>query len=229
MERGLSELSIFIDESGNLDQACRYYLVTLVFHEQNDEYSEPLERFKWEIAEARLPEHPFHLGPLLRANRPFDSMDIATRKRILSRFSALTTRLPFRYLTFWTRTSEVDHDEKWLADRMVKELYSAMITHLDYFQRFSHVKVYYDNGQGFVTRAVHSALETALSRNAIIHKDASPKDYVFAQVADYVCGLELAALKYERKEQGGSEVTFFGDKGSFRKNYLKKLRKRLMD
>lgn len=202
--------------------------MTLVFHEQNDEYTKPLERFHREIAETQFPEHPFHLGPLLRANKPFDSTDIATRKRILSRFNALTMRLPFRNFTFWTRTNEVNHDESWLTDRMVRELYAFIITHLNYFQRFTHIKVYYDNGQGFVTKAVHNALENALSRNAIIYRDASPKDYVFAQVADYACGLELAALKYEHSEQGGSEVTFFGDKGSFRKNYLKKLRRRLL-
>ena len=202
--------------------------MTLVFHEQDDDYSEPLERFRREMTEAGLPDYPFHLGPLLRANRPYDSTGIPTRKRILGRFSSLTTRLPFRYFTFWTKTSEIGYDEEWLADRMVKEFYAFMIAHLDYFQRFSHVKVYYDNGQGFVTRAVHNALETALSRNAIIYRDASPRDYVYAQVADYACGLELAALKYERGEQGGSEVTFFGDKGNFRKNYLKKLRRRLI-
>lgn len=49
-----------------------------------------------------------------------------------------------------------------------------------------------------------------------------------SQVADYVCGIELAALRYERHVDSPTDHRFFGDRRSFTKNYLKKIRRKLL-
>ena len=46
------------------------------------------------------------------------------------------------------------------------------------------------------------------------------------QVADYVCTLELTAIKFEGHEEGTTDKRFFGSWGSFKKNYLRKIRKK---
>ena len=46
------------------------------------------------------------------------------------------------------------------------------------------------------------------------------------QVADYVCTLELTAIKFEGHEEGTTDKRFFGSWGSFKKNYLRKIRNR---
>ena len=67
-----------------------------------------------------------------------------------------------------------------------------------------------------------------MANNAAIYRNSIPKDYYMSQVADYVCGIELAALRYKRLLDGATDHRFFGDKRSFTRNYLKKIRKKLL-
>ena len=46
-------------------------------------------------------------------------------------------------------------------------------------------------------------------------------DYRLEQVADYLCTIELALVKYEAKEDGETYNKFFGGIGSFKRNWLK--------
>ena len=50
--------------------------------------------------------------------------------------------------------------------------------------------------------------------------------YRFSQVADYICTLELEALKYREGTEGRTSALFFGTKRQFERNYLKKIRKK---
>lgn len=49
-------------------------------------------------------------------------------------------------------------------------------------------------------------------------------DYRLGQVADYLCTIELALIKYEAKEDGETYNKFFGGIGSFKRNWLKQAR-----
>ena len=55
-----------------------------------------------------------------------------------------------------------------------------------------------------------------------------PSKFRLQQVADYVCGIELTALKYEQDIQTRTDERFFGMKTSFKKNVMRKLRKHRM-
>lgn len=46
-------------------------------------------------------------------------------------------------------------------------------------------------------------------------------DYRLEQVADYLCTIELALVKYGAKENGETYNKFFGGIGSFKRNWLK--------
>lgn len=93
-------------------------------------------------------------------------------------------------------------------------------------QAYDIVKIYYDDGQGMVTDALHAAFEYALNKQAITYRECSPADFRLQQIADFICEIELAAIKYEANEVGGTERLFFGTNRDFKKNYLKKLRKK---
>ena len=99
---------------------------------------------------------------------------------------------------------------------------NLIFDNLSYLQEFDKVKVYYDDGQYVVTKALHDAVEYALSTNAVMYKDGSPKDYRLAQAADLICTIELTALKFEAKEATKTDDRFFGARSSFKKNWLKK-------
>ncbi|WP_288713488.1 hypothetical protein [uncultured Parolsenella sp.] len=51
-------------------------------------------------------------------------------------------------------------------------------------------------------------------------------DYRLEQVADYLCTIELAAVKYAAKEDGETHNKLFGGIGSFKKNWLKQARRK---
>lgn len=103
-----------------------------------------------------------------------------------------------------------------------------MFDHLELFQSFDAVKVYYDGGQSLITQAIRGAVEYALSKQAIVYRQGSPTDYRLAQVADFICTVELTARKYENHEQTATDERFFGTARTFRKNYLKQVRKHLL-
>lgn len=44
--------------------------------------------------------------------------------------------------------------------------------------------------------------------------------------SDYICTLELEALKYSEGTEGRTSTLFFGTKRQFERNYLKKIRKK---
>ena len=63
-------LSIFIDESGDvgfIKDASKYYIITFVMHNQNDDIKSNIEKIK---------DYPiFHAGPIIRIEYPFDNVE----------------------------------------------------------------------------------------------------------------------------------------------------------
>ena len=90
------------------------------------------------------------------------------------------------------------------------------------------MKLYYDNGQEIVKRALYDSVEFALSKQAIEKKRTTMTEYRLAQVVDYLCTIELAAVKYAAKENGRTYDKFFGGIGTFKKNWLKQARRKLL-
>lgn len=60
----MTELSIFIDESGDAGPVSRYYIVTLVFHEQAIELNANIAAYERNVKDCELDIMPFHLALL---------------------------------------------------------------------------------------------------------------------------------------------------------------------
>jgi len=135
--------------------------------------------------------------------------------------------LPIRYKTFAYSKAELA-SEAALTSRMKRDIVNMMFENLDYLQGFDKVKIYYDEGQPVVTKALHDAAEYALATEAVVYRDGDPKSFVLAQAADLICTLELTAIKYANGEQTRTDERFFGAYGSFKKNWLKKIRKKAL-
>ncbi len=224
----MKELSVFVDESGNRGFDSKYYLLTLVFHDQDEPLTPHIDGYEQTLAVSGLDNIPLHLNPLMRAGGDYAALPTETRLRLLNRFAAFAVKIPFTYRTFAYEKRAFANDESLFAT-MRRDLVYFLFEHLVYFQAFDKVKIYYDDGQGDVTKALHSGFEYALGKQAVVYRDGSPEDYRLQQVADYACGLELASLKYERSEQSKTEIIFFGTRREFLKNFLKKLRKHRLD
>ncbi|MBR3327522.1 MAG: DUF3800 domain-containing protein [Atopobiaceae bacterium] len=224
----MRELSIFADESGDKTNHDRYFLLTLVVHDQADPIARVIGNYEGHLTLRDLPNIPFHSEPLLNGHGDYANLELSQRKDLLVAFNVLVQRLPIRYKTFVYRRSEFEDASK-LAARMKRDLSGMLFDHLEFFQGFDHVKVYYDNGQAIVKRALDESVSFALSKQAIEKRRTTMTEYRLAQVADYLCTVELAAVKYAAKEAGGTYDKFFGGIGSFKRNWLKQARRKRLD
>lgn len=218
------ELSIFVDESGDRGGKARYYLLTLVFHNQSDDIVREIMSYERRLADSNLPDVAFHSEPLLNGHKDYEGLTIEQRKKMLVLFSALVRRLPVRYASFVYRRSEFEDLAK-LTARMKRDISNLLFDYLPAFQSFDDVKVYYDDGQDIVRQALDRSIGFVLSKGAVERRKTSMADYRLEQVADYLCTIELAAVKYDAKENGETYNKFFGGPGSFKKNWLKQARR----
>lgn len=220
----MGDIGVFVDESGEQGFLSDYYLLTLVFHEQDHELEPSLAPYRQSLFDAGLVDVPFHASPLLNRHDDYRLMTVETRKRYLYMFMTLCQHLPIRYRTFVYRKKAFPAMAQ-LESRIRRDIVNLLFEHLKYFQSFDKVKVYYDGGQPMVANALREAIGYALSKNAIVYRHGGPAEYRLAQAADFICAIELTACKYENGEQTATDGRFFGTKGSFRRNYLKKVRR----
>ena len=224
----MSDLSVFIDESGSQEGGSEYYIVTYVLHDQSDDILGNFARYSESLDKKGLPDIPFHANPLMRGNEAYANMPIEDRKRLMMAFNMTVQKLPVRYKSFIYKSKEFETPGK-LQSLIRRDLAAMLADHLEYFQSFDHVKIYYDKGQPAVTGALEAAFSYVLSKSAMVHKESDYRRYRLAQVADYLCEIELAAVKYERGEHTETDNKFFGGIGAFKKNWLKQARRKRMD
>ena len=72
----VSELSIFIDESGDFgtyDIRSPYYIITMVFHDQSCDISEPIAKLRRDLSNLGIdPDHSVHTGPIIRREKEYE-------------------------------------------------------------------------------------------------------------------------------------------------------------
>ncbi|MEY8436287.1 DUF3800 domain-containing protein [Atopobiaceae bacterium 24-176] len=205
----MKEISCFVDESGSDNLRDRYYLVALVLHDQSESLTAEIRRYAQSLRDKGLPDIPLHTGPLMTGHEGYGGMSISERKRLLSAFRVFFRNLPVRYTCISLKSAEYENKEE-VEAAMRRAISNFLFDHLAFFQDFDDVKIYYDNGQGTVAHALHRAMDFALPRDAVVYKAAAPENYRLSQVADYICTMELAALRYRDKNATATDEKFFG-------------------
>lgn len=157
------ELSVFVDESGDRGGEARHYLLTLVFHDQADSIAEAVTGYEAKLARADLPNIPFHSEPLMNGHKDYELLGIEQRKAMLAHFSSFVRRLPISYVAFVYRRSQFE-DPARLMERMGRDISSAVVEHLGFFQSFDDAKAYYDNGRDIVKQALDRSVGKVLSK-----------------------------------------------------------------
>lgn len=218
----MRELSIFLDESGSDGLRDPFYLLAIIVHEQTTSLTESIQRYENALKMRRLPDIPFHALPLLNGHGPYKNLPLAIRKQMLSTFRVFLRHTPIRFHCIKLTTKHYGTADA-LSRAMRKELIEFLVSHLNYFQSFNPIKVYYDNGQKSIAGAVHKAVDHALAQGSVMYRIASPQDYRLAQAADYVCTMELTALKYENGLSTSTDEKFFGSRRQFKKGIYKEL------
>ena len=130
-------LSIFVDESGDTGFAgdtSKYYIVSFVFHDQSDDISSQLGKVKNEL--------PFHVGPIIRKEYPYEEIDINERAKLLRKILVWSTILPVRTKSFVYTKKDVDYDYRKLLMKLARDIYAFLDCHRDFFSMFSKLIVY---------------------------------------------------------------------------------------
>lgn len=196
-------------------------------HEQSDALAENVACYQGSLREKGLPDIPFHATPLLNGHDAYEGMDVATRKKLFSAFRVFFRHLPVHYGLVVLRTREYATLDD-VAATMRRKIVDFFFDNLTYLQGFDGVKIYYDDGQQSIARALHKAIDYALSKNAVTYRPASAADYCLSQAADYICTAELTALKYQSKTSTATDEKFFGSWSQFKKGVLKEVRAKRM-
>ena len=223
----MRELSVFVDESGSDGLSDRHYLLTIVMHDQSDSIAGSIESYEGALRAKGLPDVPFHASPLMNGKDLYSGLDLRTRKMLLGSFRVFFRHMPVKYHTFAYRTRQFASLEK-LAGTMRRDLVNFLFDNLAELQAHDAVKVYYDNGQHSVAESLHLAIEYALSKDAVIYRSAQSSEYRLSQVADYICTMELTAIKYREHTATATDEKFFGKWSDFKKGILKETRKKLV-
>lgn len=81
-----------------------------------------------------------------------------------------------------------------------------------------------DSGQRTIAHALHRAMDFALAKDAVVYRAAVPENYRLSQAADYICTMELVALRYRDGEPSATDEKFFGSWSQFKKGILREMR-----
>lgn len=215
-------LNLHIDETGTQDLSEGLYLVAVVLHDHSEDVMTPIEDYEDYLAVAGLRDVPFHGKDLLHGNEGYRSVSACGRKRLLTQFARLVRKLPFRYFVLRYDISST-HNRNELEARIRRDLATLIYEHLDFFQAYDTISVYYDNGQGAVSAALHDALDFVLAKNVADYRDADHSARRLLQLADYVCTVERAAIAYDSGRQTKTQERFFGTRRNFMQSFMKQL------
>jgi hypothetical protein len=219
----MSVISVFLDESGSAGTDTKYYVLTLVFHEQDIDINPQLSRLNDSLGKLGFPSgHALHTAPILRQKDAYKTMTLDLRRKLFDHLFTFARITGVTYKSFVIKNKEYP-DRVLLSGRLSRELSLFFRENLEYFQSFSTVNVYYDNGQAEITALVYGIF-SATFFNVDIRK-VTPADYRLFQVADLFCTLELCNAKDAAKELSKAENMFFKGRGRLVKTYLKPLEK----
>lgn len=207
-----NRLNIFVDETGEFGfskGSSKLYGVSLVFHEQKDDLAKHILQLNQNLA-ARDFYHMVHMGDLVMGHGDFEHMSITERRKIYLNLYRFAKLVPARYHTIIIdkRTAK---SASALARAIQYQLNAVILDHLEYFQKFHEVIVYYDNGQSKLTQALNQSFGQIYGYHQQSEFDHAKKKLF--QVADMLTYVDKLIYKYNHGIKfTKTEYTFFNDK-----------------
>lgn len=195
----------------------------MVFHDQNNDITSPIVKLSSDLSSKGLsPNHCIHTGPIIRRENEYEYMSIDERRRILNSMVTFIKHCKVKYHCFHIEKKHIEDSVQAsaklsvLISRFVRDKYSDFLS-------FSKIKIYYDNGQIEISRLLASIFSVLFPDFEI--KRVTPSDYRLFQAADMFCSMKLIKLKLASSSLSASELEFFGNLSSLKKNYIKQLEK----
>lgn len=222
----MAELSIFIDESGDFGEITErpaYYLVTMVFHNQSININENISKLEESVRVSGFDVEYIHTGPVIRREDVFSNYSIDQRRKLLYKMLNFYNNCEIFHDTVVINRKEAT-DKLTLSGKLAKGITEMIRRHIEYFNQFDKVIVYYDNGQIELSSILNAVLTVLFGY--VEFRKAEPQKYRLLQVADFVCSMELLKIKRDEKRLSKSEEKFFYKPQELKKVFLKSIDKK---
>lgn len=100
----MSDLGIFIDESGDVGSNSEFYLITMVFHDQASSIEQQEQKLCYELDLLDVhPEEAVHSGPIVRKEDEWKDVDLEKRRKVFFKMFSFVRLCPISYKTFSVR------------------------------------------------------------------------------------------------------------------------------
>lgn len=222
-------LSVFVDESGVLskdDSSSRFYLITLVTHDQAIDISNEVKRLDAELDLVGIANLYFHAGPIIHAHDHFSFMNWDLRRKIFYRMLAFANRIPFRYACLIVDKKFADTTGG-IVENLERQLSEVVDSHRLDLSDYETVKVYYDCGQKPVTNLLHQFFASRTHIPVVFAQAVDVARYKLIQIADLICTLKLIEMKIAcGMAMSKSEIKFFGGRQLFQHNVLRIIKRK---
>lgn len=221
-----TKLSVFVDESGRFqhpDSVSRFYIVSLVFHDQNIKIAEAVQKLDSDWERMGYEGFCFHAGPLIRKEKGYLYMPREERAAIFSRMLIFARQLEFRFHCLKVDKQFVSSSRQ-IVERLQKQLSAFLDTHIGDLLDVEEIKVYYDCGQSPVTNLLRDTFVARLGKRMSFAQGVKPKSFKLFQLADLICTVKLIQQKIDlRLPLTDNEFRFFGGPRRFMRNVCKPL------
>ena len=223
----MSELSLFIDESGDFGPYkpdTSFYIVSMVLHDQSNPITEQMLALDSDLVSNNLRTSSIHTRPLLRHEDEYRNLTLQEQRYLLSRLYLFARKCDLKYkvFSFDRRTCRTPGD---LERKVSREITSFIRENHKLFASYDTTILYYDDGQKQLAHILSDIDELIIN---IDHMHLDPTDYRLyrlAQVADLACCLELTKLHFDTGQPTNSERYVFGNARNFRKSFYKAFRR----
>lgn len=222
----MQELSIFIDESGDFGEVkerLAYYLVTFVFHNQDNNIDQQVAKLEESIKISGFDVEYIHTGPVIRREEVFGKYSIDERRKLLYKMLNFVNACPISYLTVVVDRKEAI-DKVALSGKLAKAINMAISVHQDFFTKFDKIIVYYDNGQHELSVILNAVFSIQFA--SVEFRKVAPQRYRLLQAADFICSMELLKIKRDERRLSRSEEKFFYKPQELKKVFLKNIEKK---
>lgn len=196
----MKELSVFIDESGDfgeINERPAYYLVTFVFHNQDDDIGEQVSRLEESVRSSGFDVEYIHTGPVIRREDVFAGYSIDERRKLLYKMLNFVNGCPISYLTVVVDRREATNKIA-LSGKLAKAINRALSEHIEFLSDYDKIMVYYDNGQVELSTILNAVFSILFSN--VEFRKAEPQKYRLLQAADFICSMELLRIKQDEKK-----------------------------
>lgn len=224
-------LSIFIDESGDFgpyNPHSPYYLVSMVFHNQSIPIEANILSLDRYIHYLGFESHNIHTAPLIRRESFYKFCSLELRKSLFNTLYHFTRRLNIKYVCpYIDKQSYKPHPKEKYIEKISAEIHNVLTQNKTYISQFDSLIIYYDNGQTELTKILTTMFHSLFTN--VEFRRVHPSDYKLFQVADFICTVELLALKAIRNTFSQSEIDFFGSSREFQRNIYKQIIKKKLN